>query len=468
MISSVPLANSLQSSGLHHVTMFTQVPTIELMRELTRSNLERLKTQIVAAKAAGGQVDRNVYIAEGLPALITYTLATNGLIPMDSIGDEWPHWPHDKFFTEMFKAFPKSEVSQWNDPFLSTLQRLERVRLVIDFWIPKSDLVYVTSVLEILRETQIESHITADQNAQIIAALIRNIKADLSGRPNKWVLGQLHNHLKAEKLGSVKEMLTKMGAWVQDMRRIWDTAIMAGWISKPDTRPREERDKTSTDRPPRNPKREVTPNTSKSGKGDDASKQPRKRKELGVSCAGCGRRNHSREDCTFVVHADYNHDKSVSWANSAAMKAIKAANLRGADGQLLDKLPHDRRANGDPYTMPKGQQGASPSTTPSSKKTKGKCLECLECNDLYVLHKHDTHTDAHTVPAMLTHDACELPVRILFDTGALQGNYLSTDVGDWLRQRGAEPANDPSNICSAFKECKVINNLFSCDLNLLH
>ena len=44
------------------MTMFTQVPTIELMKELTRSNLERLKTQIVAAKAAGGQVDRNVYI----------------------------------------------------------------------------------------------------------------------------------------------------------------------------------------------------------------------------------------------------------------------------------------------------------------------------------------------------------------------------------------------------------------------
>ena len=35
VISSVPLANSLQSSGLHHVTMFTQVPTIELMKDLT-------------------------------------------------------------------------------------------------------------------------------------------------------------------------------------------------------------------------------------------------------------------------------------------------------------------------------------------------------------------------------------------------------------------------------------------------
>jgi hypothetical protein len=184
--------------------MFTQVPTIDLMRELTRANLERLKTQIVAAKAAGGHIDRNVYIAEGLPALITYALATNGLIPMDSTGDEWPHWSHDKFFTEMFKAFPKTDVGQWNDPFLSTLQRLERIRLVIDFWTPKSDLAYVMSVLEILRETQIESQITEDQNAQLIASLVRNIKAELSGRPNKWVLGQLHNYLKAEKLSSVK------------------------------------------------------------------------------------------------------------------------------------------------------------------------------------------------------------------------------------------------------------------------
>ena len=56
-------------------------------------------------------------------------------------------------------------------------------------------------------------------------------------------------------------------------------------------------------------------------------------------------------------------------------------------------------------------------------------------------------------------------IPILFDTGALQGNYLSSDVGDWLRQWGAEPANEPSRICSAFNECKIINNLFSCTIN---
>ena len=55
---SVPLATS-SSTGLHHVTMFTQMPTIDLTRELTRANLERLKTQIVAAKAARGHIDRN-------------------------------------------------------------------------------------------------------------------------------------------------------------------------------------------------------------------------------------------------------------------------------------------------------------------------------------------------------------------------------------------------------------------------
>ena len=81
--------------------------------------------------------------------------------------------------------------------------------------------------------------------------------ADLSGRPNKWLLNQLYNHLKADKISSVREMLTKTGQWVQDMRRMWDVGIHAGLISKPDNRLREDKDKGN--KPQRNPKRDSGP-----------------------------------------------------------------------------------------------------------------------------------------------------------------------------------------------------------------
>ena len=50
-------AHSLSATGLQHMTMFTQVPTVDILRELTRSNLERLKMQLASAKAAGGHTN---------------------------------------------------------------------------------------------------------------------------------------------------------------------------------------------------------------------------------------------------------------------------------------------------------------------------------------------------------------------------------------------------------------------------
>ena len=69
----------------------------------------------------------------------------------------------------------------------------------------------------------------------------------------------------------------------------------------------------------------------------------------------------------------------------------------------------------------------------------------------------------HTVSAMIVIDSFELIVSVLFDTGALQGNYLNKSVADWMRRHGAEADSSPSLVCSAFNECQLINNLFSCN-----
>ena len=57
-----------------------------------------------------------------------------------------------------------------------------------------------------------------------------------------------------------------------------------------------------------------------------------------------------------------------------------------------------------------------------------------------------------------------MPINILFDTGALQGNYLSEDVAGWMRRQGAVAKADRSRVCGAFNECHLTNNLFSCQL----
>ena len=58
-----------------------------------------------------------------------------------------------------------------------------------------------------------------------------------------------------------------------------------------------------------------------------------------------------------------------------------------------------------------------------------------------------------------------LPVNVLFDTGALQGHYLSVDVAGWMRGHGAVAKADSSRVCGAFNECQLTKNLFLCKLN---
>jgi len=81
-----------------------------------------------------------------------------------------------------------------------------------------------------------------------------------------------------------------------------------------------------------------------------------------------------------------------------------------------------------------------------------------------VLQRYGDAPIEHTVSATLVIDSFELTIAVLFDTGALQGNYLSGSVADWMRRHGAEAAHSPSRICSAFNECQLINNLFNCHI----
>ena len=55
-------------------------------------------------------------------------------------------------------------------------------------------------------------------------------------------------------------------------------------------------------------------------------------------------------------------------------------------------------------------------------------------------------------------------VNILFDTGALQSNYLSEDVAGWMRQRGVVAQADSSRVCGAFDQCSLTKFLFTCRL----
>ena len=69
--------------------------------------------------------------------------------------------------------------------------------------------------------------------------------------------------------------------------------------------------------------------------------------------------------------------------------------------------------------------------------------------------------DSNTVSAIINVHNRNLTVAVLFDTGALQGNYVNKRTADWLRTNGATVDEAPCRVCSAFNECVLIKNNFN-------
>ena len=135
------------------------------------------------------------------------------------------------------------------------------------------------------------------------------------------------------------------------------------------------------------------------------------------------------------------------------MKAIRANGLKDRNGDPLTVLPWNKLTDGSEYTgmihYPKGDKGENPNK--KSKKGKSLCEAC-HVHDLLTLSRYGDDGQPHTTTAQLhVNNAC-MPVKILFDTGALQGNYLSEDVAGWMQRQGAVAKAESSRVCGAFNE----------------
>jgi hypothetical protein len=137
-------------------------------------------------------------------------------------------------------------------------------------------------------------------------------------------------------------------------------------------------------------------------------------------CKGCGRQHVG--ECRLKTHPDYNATNEP-WASSAMGRQYSAI----AQTQLLN----GKKLNAARNTLIPihGEQTI--------------CMLCSPC-----------HTDTINATVLSTHDVLNLS-NILLDTGALQANYLTAKVAEWLHQRGHAIHPDESVVCSAFDECSM-------------
>jgi len=72
-------------------------------------------------------------------------------------------------------------------------------------------------------------------------------------------------------------------------------------------------------------------------------------------------------------------------------------------------------------------------------------------------------------PALIITPNNKLMNNVLLVTGAMQGNYISEEIVEWLRAQGVQSKRCLTTICSAFKEerCIESNNNYTFQLTLL-
>jgi hypothetical protein len=138
-------------------------------------------------------------------------------------------------------------------------------------------------------------------------------------------------------------------------------------------------------------------------------------------CWGCGRDGHHMDKCPFSSHPDFNRQK-VSFAQSSAGKRLKER------GVSKIQLHSTKRVDGSNWTPPDSDSASNSSEggRVKGKNKKGKKIfAALLSNNKSFLRTCYVSTDGIN----------SLPVNVLFDTGAVQDNYVSTDVASWLLDR---------------------------------
>jgi hypothetical protein len=364
----------------------------------------------------------------------------------------WQQWDDRTFFEVLQELFPSDKL-RGDDEYQTTMARLNDVRLDIDFTTSHSELRYVGKVQKIFHEAGGERKFSSSERREFVKVLIGNIGARAETRTNPEQLRELHTHLRARKISKVERLLEEILRWVEPIRMMWNYGEKSGWFkakgaSKDSGNPKPT-DQTARDRGRGKFKKDKPSATATDDQTPD----------LRGACRGCGRKGHKREACRGKAHPDYNN-ADCEWEDSEALKAIRASNLKDEKGNPLTTLPWNKRVDGSPYS---GLKWDKPK--PKKQKVKGESL-CVSCHesDLLTLSRYGDERHLHTTPAVIQYAGTQKSVNILFDTGALQGNYLSEDVAGWMRQRGAIAKADSSRVCGAFNNCQITKNLFSCNL----
>ena len=167
------------------------------------------------------------------------------------------------------------------------------------------------------------------------------------------------------------------------------------------------------------------------------------------NCRSCGWNGHHESECNKIGQVGTNTDFSIEWRQSPQGQRYAVPDKMGLTKAAVRNVAEGRKPddNGPPSRSFSGK---------SSQFKKGR-FDPPRKGMLYVMNDNETKLQSTYGAVMsdiiISYGNHSLKLTALLDSGALQGNYGSSELMEKLLLAGFEPVDCSSVVCSCFGDC---------------
>lgn len=348
--------------------------------------------------------------------------------------DGWREWTDDNLLNQILKWLPRS--NEHNHLGQTAEERLLSLRLInfngMDI---KPVMLFLVKFFREFDTWEPENlHVPPEEKTRKIGKIISEIITSTKRKsPDKSVIAQLATQLSLHgTFKTPREFGKILLDKAKEAIRIVSNAMKYGMMC--------------TNVPTDNGGKEQT--NSSHGKGKEGAQRstqqvnkssypPRKDSgnQQGATCTGCGRSNHTVNECKLTSHPDFNAERGVKWADSVPGKAWAAIKNREGNpflvlpGKLNLKDQQQRR------TYQRDQPQGNNNNRGKYKKCKPSSLLALTSNTILTEIYPFPYVRGEITALSGNELAKPIPIRILLDTGALNANYISSCLLTNLKSR---------------------------------
>ena len=173
-----------------------------------------------------------------------------------------------------------------------------------------------------------------------------------------------------------------------------------------------------------------------------------------IQCPGCGKPHPNHDKCYLMDHPDFN-TSSRPWDESYSGKFWKSHN----HSFLVKYLKRDGAK-----LVPFGTKVMTTNHHQAKSPKDNKVYENKRHSKCYVCSLPSSTNNSPIINTHLYFGNDRIQLKILLDTGAENGSYISSKIAAWLQKRGMKCVNNSKVVCSCFGDCRMIETCINANL----